>query len=295
MVKRTGVGLAAALAAGIAYGSNAPFATLASRLGVPGSDAVLWRALLMLALTGGFALLARQRLKLRSSDIAPVLGLGLATGVTSIAYLSSVAFIPVSVAAILFYTYPLVILLLNPLIEGTPHDVSRLAIFAFAFLGIVLVVGPGFSALDIRGLGLALLASLGATAMFYFSARAMTSLTPASAAFWVHVIILPAALLVVLLTGGPVALPATPAFAGIFAVICGSYISGYVLQLLALSHISPAVAGLIFLAEPAVAILTAAVVLDERLTLTQGFGCIIVFTALVAATLLESWRQTTVS
>lgn len=288
MSARTGLGLAAALGAGIAYGSNAPFATLASQQGVPGGDAVLWRACLMLMLCGGFAAAAGQRLRLARSDVVPIAGLGIATGITSISYLSSVAFIPVSVAAILFYTYPLIILLLNPLIERKALSPARLAVFAVAFAGIVMVVGPGMAALDWRGMSLALLASLGATAMFYFSSRAMRRLPPATASFWVHVMILPAAFAVSIAIGGPVAMPATAAFIGVFAVICVSYIVGYLLQLVALSHISPASAGLIFLSEPVVAILTAALVLGERLTALQAFGCVVVLLALAAATWLEN-------
>lgn len=293
MSRNTGIGLATALAAGVAYGSNAPFATLASQLGVPGGDAIFWRALLMLVLFGGFAKLAKDRLAIARTDLLPVLALGIATAVTSIGYLSSVAFIPVSVAAILFYTYPLIILLLNPLIEGEPPALLRLAVFAVAFIGIILVVGPSLASLNPIGVVLALAASLGATAMFYFSARVMSRLKPAPAVFWVHLLILPVALAVSLLLGGPATLPNTPAFAGIFAVICGSYVTGYFLQLLALKHISPAAAGLLFLSEPAVAILTAAAVLDERLTLAQGIGCAIVFSALIGAALIESRQEAT--
>lgn len=280
--------MTAALAAGIAYGSNAPFATLASRVGVPAGDAVFWRAFLMLLLAGSFAFIGRGRSLPERRAIPPLLALGVATSITSIGYLSSVAFIPVSVAAIIFYTYPLFILLLTPLIERSAPDLSRLAVFAVAFSGIVLVVGPSLGALDGRGLALALLASAGATGMFYLSAQAMKRLDPMPAAFWVHLIVLPAAFVVALVSGGPVELPHTASFTGIFIVICGSYLLGYVLQLFALRHLSPAAAGLLFLAEPAVAILTAALVLDERLTATQGLGCGIVFSSLVAATYLES-------
>jgi drug/metabolite transporter (DMT)-like permease len=35
------------------------------------------------------------------------------------AYLSSVAFIPVTVAVVVFYTFPVLIVLASPLVEGT--------------------------------------------------------------------------------------------------------------------------------------------------------------------------------
>jgi drug/metabolite transporter (DMT)-like permease len=104
---------------------------------------------------------------------------------------------------------------------------------------------------------------------------------------WVHVLVVPLALIVVVAIGGPVALPLTWAFAGVFAVIAGSYVLGFLLQLAALKHISTATAGLVFLIEPIVAMGMAALVLGERLVFTQYLGCAVVLAALAASAMME--------
>jgi drug/metabolite transporter (DMT)-like permease len=287
MSARFGLGLAAAFAGGVAYGSNAPFATLAAGMGVPGADAVFWRAALMLALCLAFVVAMRRSLRVPPAKRGAVIGLGVTTTITSIAYLSSVAYIPVAIATVLFYTFPVIILLVSPMIDGERITLARLGVFAVAFLGVIIVVGPSFGGLDARGMLLAVIASVSAAGMFFAGRQVMTAVTPESAAVWVHIVILPLALLAVLAIGGPATLPATWAFAGIFAVIAGSYILGFLLQMVALRHIPAVVAGFVFLIEPVVAILTAAAVLGERLHAAQYLGCAVVLAALVASVLVE--------
>lgn len=287
MSGRFGLGLAAAFAGGIAYGSNAPFATIAAGMGVPGADAVFWRAVLMLALCLVFVFMFRRSLRVPPDKRRPVIGLAVTTTITSIAYLSSVAYIPVAIATVLFYTFPVIILLISPMIDGERITLARLGVFVVAFLGVVVVVGPSLSGLDLRGVLLALAASVSAAGMFFAGRQTMATVTPESAAVWVHIIVLPLSLVAVLAIGGPATLPATWAFAGVFAVIAGSYILGFLLQMVALRHIPAVVAGLVFLVEPVVAILTAAAVLGERLYAMQYLGCAIVLVALIASVLVE--------
>jgi drug/metabolite transporter (DMT)-like permease len=85
------------------------------------------------------------------------------------AYLSSVAFIPVTVAVVVFYTFPVLIVLASPLVEGTRLTGSLLGVAAAALTGVVLVVGPALDGLDPRGLFWRLSPSL-ATAVQFFAA-----------------------------------------------------------------------------------------------------------------------------
>ena len=73
-----------------------------------------------------------------------MLVLGLATALVGRLYLSSVAFIPVTVAVVVFYTFPILIVLASPFVEGTRLTPPLLGIAALALAGVVLVVGPAF-------------------------------------------------------------------------------------------------------------------------------------------------------
>ena len=56
--------------------------------------------------------------------------LGLSTAFVGLCYLSSVAFIPVTVAAVVFYAYPSLIVLASPLVDGTRLTPRLLAVVA---------------------------------------------------------------------------------------------------------------------------------------------------------------------
>lgn len=286
-------GMLLAFASAAAFGTNIVSAQMAGQVGLSGPLLVFYRVLLMLFLVAGAALAWRETLRLAPGERQPVLLFGLATALVGIAYLSSVSFVPVSVAAVVFYTFPILIVLAEPLLTPAPFRADRLAVALLAFLGIALVVGPDIHGLDPRGLALAFLASLSATAQFFAAARCAQVATLPKL-FWSHVVILPVALAVLLSTGGllpPQAFLLAPIAV---AITYGGYILGFVLQLLALARVAPGPAGLAFCAEPVVAVAIAAVVLAERLGPLQYAGGALVIAALVTNVILEHSRRSVV-
>ena len=79
----------------------------------------------------------------------------------SLGYQGSVAFIPVSLAALVFYTFPLLVGAVCGRGRTRSHDRRQGAALLAAFLGLALALGPEFGALDWRGIALALLAAVG--------------------------------------------------------------------------------------------------------------------------------------
>ena len=149
----------------------------------------------MLVLVGVAAALMRRSLAWRARSAARCSLLGLATAFVGICYLSSVAFIPVTVAAVMFYTFPILIVLASPFVEGTRLTPTLLGVVAVATLGVVLVVGPAFGDLDWRGLALAFAASV-ATAVQFFAAARCRKTGVVAKVFWIHLLVLPTAALV---------------------------------------------------------------------------------------------------
>lgn len=279
-----------AFASAAAFGTNIVSAQIAGAVGLGGALLVFYRVLIMLVLVGGVAFAARASLGLLHSQRRPVFLFGLATALVGTAYLSSVSFIPVSVAAVVFYTYPVLIVLLEPVLTPAPFRADRLAVALVAFVGIALVVGPDLHGLDFRGLALAGLASLAAAAQF-FAAAGCARIATMPKLFWSHVVILPVALAIVALTGSflpPQAFLLAPIAV---AVTYGGYLIGFVLQILALARIAPGPAGLAFCAEPIFAVLIAAAVLGERLGALQYGGGALVIAALAANVILEQTRR----
>ncbi len=285
-----GQGLLLAFASAAAFGTNIVSAQIAGAAGLGGPLLVFYRVLIMLVLVGAAALLARASLGLLRGQRLPVLRFGIATALVGTAYLSSVSFVPVSVAAVIFYTYPVLIVLLEPLLTRAPFRADRLVVAIVAFIGIALVVGPDLHGLDPRGLALAGLASLAAAAQF-FAAASCSPIATMPKLFWSHVVILPVTLLILALTGGflpPQAFLLAPIA---LAVTYGGYLIGFVLQILALARIAPGPAGLAYCAEPIIAVAIAAVVLGERLGSLQYAGGALVIAALVTNVILEQSRR----
>jgi drug/metabolite transporter (DMT)-like permease len=282
-------GLLFALASAGLYGFNIVYARMASFAGASGSAIVLYRVFLMLVLVGLVAAVTRHSLKAAREEWGTLLLLGVSTAFVGICYLSSVAFIPVTVAAVVFYTFPVLIVLASPFVEGTKLTPALLGVVALATLGVALVVGPAFGSLDWRGLALAFGASI-ATAIQFFAAARCRRTGVMAKTFWIHLLVLPTAALISLAAGQlvpPSALAVAPLAV---AVTVGGYILGFVLQFLALGRITAVAAGIIYCTEPVVAAVSSALILNETLAPLQIAGGALVLAAIVANVLMEQRR-----
>src|SRR3712207_5247282 len=108
-----------ALVSATLYGANIAYARLASFAGVSGPTLVFYRVFIMLALVGVAALAVRRTIAFPREERGVMLVTGIATAGVGLFYLSSVAFIPVTVAVVVFYTFPILIVLASPFVEGT--------------------------------------------------------------------------------------------------------------------------------------------------------------------------------
>lgn len=283
-------GLLFALCSATFYGLNIVYARVAALAGTSGSALVLYRVFLMLALIGIAVVAMRRSLAVPREERGTMLLLGVATTLVGICYLSSVAYIPVTVAAVVFYTFPILIVLTSPFVEGTRLTPTLLGIAAMAFLGVMMVVGSAVGDLDWRGLALACAASVATAVQFFAGARCRRTGIFAKV-FWIHVLVLPTAALIGFAAGQitpPSALAAAP-FA--VAMTIGGYVFGIMLQFLALGRITAVAAGIIYCMEPVVAAAASVVLLDETLSPPQMLGGILVLCAIIANVLMEQRRM----
>lgn len=280
---RLGITLAIGSAAG--YGLNIVTAQIASTAGISGALLVFYRVFLMLGCIGLVFIISRQSLKVAGGERTALIVFGLSSSVIGTAYLSSVAFLPISVAAVLFYLFPLFIVLAEPFVEKTRLGFMQVAIICVAFAGVVMVVGPGFDRLDPRGLALALLAAMGAAIQFFAAAR-MPKTSTVAKLFWGHLLVLPGVVAALWWIGGfrsPAIFAAAP---WAVAVTLGAYVLSIALQMASLARIPAVVGGLTFCAEPLFASLFAALILSERLVPWQYAGGFLVLLAIAANTLM---------
>lgn len=282
-------GLLFALGSATFYGLNIVYARLAAFAGASGSSIVVYRVLVMLVLVGIAAVLMRRSLAVAREERGTMLLLGVSTALVGVCYLSSVAYIPVTVAVVVFYTFPILIVLASPFVEGTKLTPTLIGVAALASAGVVMVVGPAFSGLDWRGLALAIGASVSTAIQFFAAARCRKTRVVAKV-FWIHVLVLPTATLIGLAMG-QLSPPSTLALAPFaVAMTIGGYVFGFMLQFLALGRITAVAAGIVYCAEPVVAAVSSAVILGETLSPMQMTGGILVLSAIVANVVLEQRR-----
>jgi drug/metabolite transporter (DMT)-like permease len=223
--------------------------------------------------------------------IGPVLGAGCGLLTMSACYLAAVAYIPVGLAALIFYTFPLMVAALAPLTEGLAVSRQRAVAFVIAFGGLGLALGPSFQALDWRGIVLAFGAASGSAAMLIFSTRALAHVTLVGLTFHANLFGLVAVGAVLMVADNPVLGEAAPDFlfpvavAGVAALVFASvfYVTGVLTQFVALRAMGPSRTAMFLNLEPVVSILTAAVLLGERLTALQYAGGTMVIGALLMA------------
>ena len=154
-----------------------------------------------------------------------------------------------------------------------------------------MAIGPSFSDLDIRGIGLATLASLAGVVQFFSGRSISRYLTPAVFGSLVHIVIWPATLLVALYVGGGT-LQMMPGGAGtvtgfyFLLGVAGVYVAAYMLQMSSLRFAPASTVAPFYNLEPIVTTAFAALLFGEILTPNQYAGGGIVLAALVVSSLL---------
>ncbi|MBR2354005.1 MAG: EamA family transporter [Clostridia bacterium] len=124
------------------FGTLAPFVR---NIPLTSAERALWRAVLAIVLIGGFLLVTRQRLPLRSIQKAlPLLLLsGMAMGINWILLFEAYNYTTVSVATLSYYFAPVLVTVLCPLLFRERMTKKQLFCFLMSTLGLVLVIGVG--------------------------------------------------------------------------------------------------------------------------------------------------------
>jgi len=291
MINRAGLGIACALGAAALYGFVPIFVRAAYINGIPPIESTLFRTFLISVVFAIIAIVQNERLAVPKAAIPSFIGQSVATFFVSVAYLGSIQFIPVGLAVIIFYLFPVLIMVLAPAVERRSPGLVRILIAGVAFGGLAVAIGPSFEDLDIRGIALAALAAAGATLQF-FSGRAISRyMAPAVFGALVHMTILPPVLLIAVMAGSGTLrfLPGGSAdhIGLVFLVaVAVVYIIAYMAHMLSLRFAAASTVAPVFNLEPVVATAVAAIALGERLQMNQYAGGGLVLAALVASTLL---------
>jgi len=277
-------GRAIAFAAAIFYGFNTTLSRLVYDTGTTPVSLTVYRFFLTSAALILIVLLLRKSWRMRVSPtlfVVTVVGLY----ITSIGHLGAVNYIPVSLAAIIFYTFPLQVIAWKRLANRKAVSIYEWLGFILAFFGLVIALGPEFHQMDIRGLLLALSGSFGATLFILSYERFPKDTDSYVGSMWLNI----ATLILCLLSlqfGFDLVPPREQAGWYYLVAIMLFSVTSFILSLMAIKTIGGSIFALILNFEPVVILLLAWVVIGEALSSARILGIALV----VSALFISHWR-----
>ncbi len=234
---------------------------------------------LVATLVFGFLLLARRSsFGVEIAQRIPLIALGIICSGAMICYLLAVESISVSLAVLVLYLYPLLVLFHSILTRQIPASLKLLGLFLGAFTGLYLALSGGDIKLDVGGILYATLASAGAAFTFVCGARVAPVVSPLVMTFWINAIGL---LLILPMMVDTLFLSATGQGVSALAAATVFYLVAILSQFQALARLPAASAAFLLNLEPVVSILLAYLILNETLSLVQACGVILVLSALI--------------
>jgi drug/metabolite transporter (DMT)-like permease len=212
--------------------------------------------------------------------------LGALTAAYSWALLSAIGAIPLALAILIFYLFPLVATVILGLFGWESLGWKTIAAIVVTFTGLVLALDPRVGNVNIEGVLFGFAAALGLGIVVAVSSRVFRSGDSRPVTLYLSTVA--AILLIVFCAGhGDVALPdTTSGWIGFVAAML-FYAFAVIAFFIAVSMIGPARTSLLSYAEPVVSAALGVAVLGETLTLMQIGGIALMVGALATATMLK--------
>ncbi len=259
-------GLAVAAMLSVQLGS-ALSVSLISTIGPAGTA---WLRLSM----GALILLALARPPLRTvrlHDVPALLGLGISTGATTIAFLAAIERIPLGTAVAIEFLGPLMVAALRR------HSARSLLWPGLALLGVIVLTEPWHGQVNPSGIAFAGSAAAGWATYILLTQRIGDRFTGIGAlSIPVTIAAATAAVAGVPQAAGHLTLGAVASAAGLAILLP---VLPFVLELLALRQMTPTAFGTLMALEPAIGVLLGLVVLHQNPSITQVAGIALVVLA----------------
>jgi inner membrane transporter RhtA len=223
-----------------------------------------------------FLALARPPLRaVRRRDVPALLGLGITTGLMTIAFLAAIERIPLGTAVAIEFLGPLTVAAVRS------HSTRALTWPAVALVGVILLTEPWYGDINPAGIGFAALGAIGWAAYILltqwigdrFTGIGTLSLTVPIAAVMAAVVGIPQA-------AGHFSLGILAAAAGLALLLP---VLPFALEMLALRRMTPTAFGTLMSLEPAIGVLLGLLVLNQQPSATQIVGILLVVLAGAAA------------
>jgi len=281
-------GVIFALVAGILFGLIGPTTKMAYNSGASVALTIFLRYAVASIIILPFIPYQKNLLEIFKKNLKYFLSISAGSILLTLGLLTSVIFIEVSLTILIFCLYPIYVLLFSIIVDKEKISLTVKILFFVTFLGIVLVIGPSFKVINIVGILLAFLASLGSTSMIIVNQKmSIKGISPIPINIFINVFntIFFFVILKIFFSLNfnfdinIYLLILIPSVCYSFALLS---------QLIAIPKIGQSYTALFLYLEPVVGVLGAVFLLNENLETYQMIGASIVIISLLSASFISS-------
>lgn len=273
------LGLAVVVGAAVSISISNVLAPIVYAAGSNPSTLIVFRFACFLAVSGLWLRLAGVGFAVDRETLIACIVSGAFYIVGSGGLLAAFSFIPVSLAVLLFYTYPLMTRLIESTIDRRMPGLWEILVLFMAFAGLGLALGTGISNLNGLGLAFALVAALGISSSFVWTGRRLPDIPASQVTFYMAVTGFFLILLYSFVTQS-FAPPGTSSVdLSITALASISFAAAFLGMFAGVQLIGAPATSMVMNLEPVLTIALALLILGESLTVYQLIGALLVLAA----------------
>ena len=281
-------GVIFALVAGILFGLIGPTTKIAYNSGASVALTIFLRYAVASIIILPFIPYQKNLLKIFKKNLKYFLSISAGSILLTLGLLTSVIFIEVSLTILIFCLYPIYVLLFSIIVDKEKISLTVKILFFVTFLGIVLVIGPSFKVINIVGILLAFLASLGSTSMIVVNQKmSIKGISPIPINIFINVFNT-FFFFVILKIFFSLNFNFDINIYLLILIPSVCYSFALLSQLIAIPKIGQSYTALFLYLEPVVGVLGAVFLLNENLETYQMIGASIVIISLLSASFISS-------
>ena len=281
-------GVIFALVAGILFGLIGPTTKIAYNSGASVALTIFLRYAVASIIILPFIPYQKNLLEIFNKNLIYFLSISAGSILLTLGLLTSVIFIEVSLTILIFCLYPIYVLLFSIIVDKEKISLTVKILFFVTFLGIVLVIGPSFKVINIVGILLAFLASLGSTSMIIVNQKmSIKGISPIQINIFINVFNT-FFFFVILKIFFSLNFNFDINIYLLILIPSVCYSFALLSQLIAIPKIGQSYTALFLYLEPVVGVLGAVFLLKENLETYQMIGASIVIISLLSASFISS-------
>ena len=281
-------GVIFALVAGILFGLIGPTTKIAYNAGASVGLAIFLRYAVASIIIVPFVPYQKNLLSNYKKNFKYFLSIAAGSIFLTLGLLTSVIFIEVSLTILIFCLYPIYVLIYSIIIDKEKILLTVKILFFITFLGIIMVLGPSFKIINLVGILLAVVASLGATSMIIINQKmSLKNISPIPINIFINIFnTIFFFIILKIFFSLSFSFSINIYLLILIPSICYSF--ALLSQLIAIPKIGQSYTALFLYLEPVVGVLGAVFLLKENLETYQITGAFIVIVSLLFASYISS-------